>query len=329
MLDVETGCCEKASRVEEAITAVQTFIQRCRIGLEAGWKISPQFAHMWDSRFASYHVWQACRRRELYKENLIDWHELEKATQVELFRFMDEELRRVSLTIAAPGGVDYWPEHRPPAPGLCLLQERDPATMQLLSPPPPPAVTREGLGLLATPERDGRPSWITTVPQQKTAASGGTAAPPTSGGPLSPNLPIWMEAAIKLGTRFVRVAAAGYPPASTPFEPWKTSRPAGTKEESCVECCTECGCRHPAHVDEYYFWLVDGRHFDPSIFKYQRLRRAAECVLRSECSGVHALARTKKVAEPAGMALEADGAARLVPRSQRRVPADSEFPTTE
>ena len=87
--------------------------------------------------------------------------------------------------------------------------------------------------------------------------------PPTSGGPLPPDLPIWMEAAIKLGTRFVRVAAAGHPPASTPFEPWKSSHPAGTKEESCVECCAECGCRHPARVDEYYFWLVDGRHFDP------------------------------------------------------------------
>jgi Tc toxin complex TcA C-terminal TcB-binding domain len=264
LLDVETGLCEKASRIEEAITAVQTFIQRCRIGLEASWKITPQFAHMWESRFTSYHVWQACKRRELYKENLIDWHELEKAKQVESFRFMDEELRRISLTIAAPGGVDYWPEHRPPAPGLCLLQERDPATMQLLSTP------REGLGLLATPERDGRPSWLTTESQQKTAASRNAAAgppipatPPTSGGPLPPNLPIWMESAIKLGTRFVRVAAAGYQPASTPFEPWKSSRPAGSTEESCVECCAECGCRHPAHVDEYYFWLVDGRHFDP------------------------------------------------------------------
>ena len=266
LLDVETGCCEKASRIEEAITAVQTFIQRCRIGLELEtvWNVTPQFAHMWDSRFASYHVWQACKRRELYKENWIDWHELEKATKIESFRFMDEELRRVSLTIAAPGGVDYWPEHRPPAPGLCLLQERDPATMQPLSAP------REGLGLLATPERDGRPSWITTAPRQTAAASRNAAAgptipvtPPTSGGPLPPDLPIWMEAAIKLGTRFVRVAAAGHPPASTPFEPWKSSHPAGTKEESCVECCAECGCRHPARVDEYYFWLVDGRHFDP------------------------------------------------------------------
>jgi len=261
LLDVETGLCEKASRVEEAITAVQTFVQRSRIGLEPGWRITPQFAHMWDSRFASYRVWQACKRRELYKENWIDWHELEKAKKIESFRFMDEELRRVTLTIAAPGGVDYWPEHRPPSPSLCLLQDRDPAAMQLLLAP------REGLGLLATPERDGRPSWTAIGLPQSTAAGQGTVALPPSHCPLPPNLPFWMESAIKLGAKFVRVAAAGYPPASTPFEPWKSSHPtgtaAGTSEECCVECCVECGCRHPAHVDEYYFWLVDGRHFDP------------------------------------------------------------------
>jgi hypothetical protein len=260
LLDVETGLCERASRVEEAITAVQTFIQRCRIGLETTWTISPQFAHMWDSRFANYHVWQACKRRELYKENWIDWHELEKAQKIESFRFMDEELRRVTLTIAAPGGVDYWPDQRPPLhSGLCLLQDRDPATMQLL-----PA-EHEGLALLATPERDGRTSWITTGPPAATAPPNPA---PASGCPLPPNLPVWMECAIKLGTRFYRVAAAGYPPASTPFEPWKSPHPLGeapgTSEECCVDCCSECGCRHPAHVDEYYFWLVDSRHFDPA-----------------------------------------------------------------
>ena len=126
----------------------------------------------------SYHVWQACKRRELYKENWIDWDELEKAKKIEGFGFLDEELKRVTLTIAAPGGVDYWPDHRPPAhPALCLLQHRDPAEMQLLPAP------REGLDLLATPERDARPSWITMVPEplsppgKTRCARAGPAAP--------------------------------------------------------------------------------------------------------------------------------------------------------
>ena len=29
-------------------------------------------------------------------------------------------------------------------------------------------------------------------------------------------------------------------------------------------CCEQCGCSHPALVDEYYFWLIDGRLFRPA-----------------------------------------------------------------
>src|ERR1035438_3470702 len=114
---------------------------------------------MWDCRFANYHVWQACKRRELYKENWIDWHELEKAKKSEAFGFLNEELKRVTLTIAEAGGVDYWPDLKPPIhPSLCLLQQRDRAEMELLPAP------REGLNLLATPERSARPSWISLAP---------------------------------------------------------------------------------------------------------------------------------------------------------------------
>ena len=260
------GRCERASRIEEAISAVQTFIQRSRLGLEPGWIITKAFAHMWDFRFATYHVWQACKRRELYKENWIDWHELDKAKKIEAFGFLDEELKRVTLTIAEPGGVDYWPDHRPPIhPGLCLLQHRDPAEMQILRP-------REGLNLLATPERDARPSWITMVPDQSAAPS----PPRHLAGPVGPGaaarkLPFWMECAIRLGTRFIRVAAAPYPPASTEFEPRHECRDDvlgqaekhEKKDECCVSCCKECGCEHPAHVDEYWFWLIDAKYFDP------------------------------------------------------------------
>ena len=65
----------------------------------------------------------------------------------------------------------------------------------------------------------------------------------------SPALPLWMESAIKLGTRFVRVAAAGTPEAAAGFVPHGT---AGRQA-----CCRECGREHPVLVDEYYFWLVN------------------------------------------------------------------------
>ena len=267
LLDVEVGLCERASRIEEAISAVQAFVQRCRLGLEPGWTITKQFAHLWDCQFASYHVWQACKRRELYKENWIDWHELERAKRIESFGFLDAELRRVTLTIAEPGGVDYWPDQLPPPhDGLCALQRRDPAEMQLLPTP------REGLDLLATPERAARPSWITLVGEATQspppAPAGSLAPPPLAPSPTPGKLPFWLECAIRLGTRFIRLAAAAYPPASTEFKPRPAPGTAGApedgkKEEHCVECCAECGCVHPALMDEYYFWLVNAEYFTP------------------------------------------------------------------
>ena len=185
LLDVRAGLSERASRIEEAISAVQTFIRRARMGLES-WSVSGALAHLWDCRFISYRVWQACRRRELYKENWIDWHELEKASKIEAFGFLDAQLKRATLTISAPGGVDFWPDHLPPShPALCLLQRRDPAEMHLLNAP------REGLDLLATPERTARPSWITTVPEPPAQPLAGVAAPPPAA-PV-PKLPFWME----------------------------------------------------------------------------------------------------------------------------------------
>jgi Tc toxin complex TcA C-terminal TcB-binding domain len=265
LLDVRAGLCETASRIEEAISAVQTFIRRARMGLE-GWHVSGAFAHLWDCRFISYRVWQACKRRELYKENWIDWLELEKTSKIEAFGFLDEQLKRATLTIAVPGGVDYWPDHLPPShPALCLLQHRDPAEMQLLPAP------REGLDLLATPERDARPSWITTVPEPAVPPSPlGVAPVPAAPALPAPKLPFWMECAIRLGTRFVRVAAAKYPPASTEFRPRhkcehdKKPHHDGRKDKECCDmCCEECGCEHPARMDEYYFWLIDAKHFNP------------------------------------------------------------------
>jgi hypothetical protein len=274
LLDVEAGLSECASRIDEAISAVQTFIQRSRLNLEPGWKVSSEFALLWDRRFASYQIWEACKRRELYKENWIEWCEIEKTKKVEAFRFLDEELRRATLTIARPGGVDFWPDERAPwHPSLLFLQERQVSEMQLLEQP------REGLGLLASEERAGRPSWLAMVPQQfaqqpppsETGAprpadgvvSRSTPAAAASGGSGSANvtkLPFWMESAIALGTQFIRVAASGYPPALNALRP----HPAHQEGNGacCVDCCTECGRVHPCCVDEYYFWLVDGERYE-------------------------------------------------------------------
>jgi Tc toxin complex TcA C-terminal TcB-binding domain len=263
LLDVEAGICEKASRIEEAITAVQNFVLRARLGLEPGWTITHEFARMWDREFATFHVWQACKRRHLYKENWIEWGELEKARGVEAFRFLESKLRSSELTVAVPGGLEWWPDERPAAhKSLEVLQKREPSTIKMLTAP------REGLNLIGTPERDARPSWLAAI--ESTSSSGGTGVP-SSPGSASPRtsagssssastpLPFWMEAAIRLGKRFYRIAAAGVPPAAMSFEPHKNRH-----GKECVTCCDECRCSHPALVDEYYFWLIDGFYYDPA-----------------------------------------------------------------
>lgn len=289
LIDVEVGVDQRASRIDEAISSVQSFVRRARLGLEPSFSVTHEWARLWDARFESYGTWLSCKRRELYKENWIHWLELERAERVEAFRFLDAELRSATLTAAVPGSMDYWPGDGPAAhPGLTLLQSGTASTMRLL-PQPAPASTvgpsrDEGLYLLGTPDASGVPSWLAPVPgpsspsmppgqgqgDPKAHAAQGTPAPTHAvASPPAPatapvttgaNLPLWMEAAIRLGTQFIRIAASAFPQAASKFAP----HPARPGEDDCKSCCPECGCDHPRHVDEYYFWLVDGRHFDGS-----------------------------------------------------------------
>ncbi len=283
--DVEVGTCQRASRIEEAITAVQTFIQRARLGLEPGFVVTPAFALLWDRHFATFYTWQICKRHEIYRENFIDLEELQKARKTEAFQFLEHELRRATLTVPIPGGLEYWPGFRPPIyPGLTVLQAREPSEIQFLTPGPLP----EGLDLMGTPESDARPSWLAPIHREGRRTRdgeepsgenrdddvGGRDVPPPTGDATAPprvralsvvadgtrltpddlaKLPLWIQAAIRLGVRFIRVAAARTPPASTNFSPRHVG-PEG--------CCVDCGRVHPALIDEYYFWLQDSRYFD-------------------------------------------------------------------
>jgi hypothetical protein len=268
LIEVETGICEAASRIEEATTAVQNFIRRSRLGLEPSWKVSREFARLWDSRFDTYRVWERCKRRELYRENWIEWDELRKARRSAAFSFLESELRNSTLTLAAPGGLDWWTnddESLEFAP--TLLQRRTPSELHPLS-PAPQSTTREGLGTLGTPEYAALPTWLARVPLPATSSQPTQPAPsnpsspaapqavtlaPATGGTPSQPLPLWMEAAMKMGTRFLRVAAAGIPPAAQRFVPHR--------DEPDSMCCRECDHDHRICMDEYYFWLVNTKFY--------------------------------------------------------------------
>lgn len=250
LTDVDAGICQKASRIEDAIGAFQLFINRARLGLEPSVTLSPAFLRLWDSRFGEFRHWQRCKRRDIYRENWIDRDELQKASRSEAFAFLESELRRNDLTLAAPGGLVAWPQAGMPAHcGLTLLQAREPARIAELTP------RRQGLGLLGIPDHAARPSWLAPASgrQDGSGQDGGGGEGPIltlfhgqDQGGLA-EAPLWFKAAVRLGTRFLRVAAASVPPAQTGFDPKCDPGADG--------CCCACGKDHPAVMDEYYFWL--------------------------------------------------------------------------
>ncbi|HEX7734070.1 MAG TPA: neuraminidase-like domain-containing protein [Ktedonobacteraceae bacterium] len=266
LLDVEAGICEKASRIEDAISAVQIYVQRCRLNLEKGVTLSPEFVRLWERRFATFRVWEASKRREIYRENWIDWEAMQQAQNTETFRFLAAELQQTVLSAPAAGGLEYWPDQPLPAhPEVTLLQRHEPSHLRQL----PQSSNPDGFALRGAPERAAHLSWLAALQNNATTEEGGTGVIESAGSravltrnngtqpdSMSP-LPLWIQTAIQLGVDFVRVAAAGEPPASLSFTPHQQADKAGY--------CATCGKVHGITIDEYYFWLLDSRYYrEPS-----------------------------------------------------------------
>lgn len=307
LVDVDSGMGEKATRIDNAITAVQGFVERALMRLEPGVNLREEFREVWECRFKTFRIWQACKRRELYPENTIECDELENARGHEAFRLLEAELRAAALSVPLPAGIQSWANQRPPAQdGLEVLQDQQASTLHVpIAPvvtPPDAAVPVENFGLLGRPDYAGRPSWLSPLQPTPQPTTGGTDPRPSpSGGPVghpSPTgepvrkpsrsrssagkpvvkekivtpapakdgtWPYWIEAAVKLGVRFLRIAAAGEPAGACVFEP---------RESDGVGCC-ECGEIHPPRVDEYYFWLARSAYYDPPADQVADLTNAA------------------------------------------------------
>jgi hypothetical protein len=276
--DVDTGTCAVRSRVEDAVASVQTLMQLALLGRVPELPVSPGLAVLWDSGFGTLAQWRCRMQRLLYHENWVDDEEFAKAQHIEAFEFLQAELARAGLSVATPGGLEWWPAGpTPPHPELPWLQHREASRIRMLLPGPLP----EGLDLFGTTEADAQPSWL--APLVMTAANGNAgnnkggegnggrddggdgnvgngdvvrhiAADNTNGRASTDRLPLWIQTAVGLGTQFVRVAAAGIPPASAELSVCAT--------EPLDACCSACGEHHEPLVDEYYFWLQDTATFD-------------------------------------------------------------------
>ena len=114
LLDVDAGLCERASRIDDAVTAVQAFVERALLRPRARLDLGAAFRAVWEGRFKTFRTWQACKRRELYPENTIECDELERARRDEAFRLLEEKLRQAALSVPVPAGIQYWADRRPP-----------------------------------------------------------------------------------------------------------------------------------------------------------------------------------------------------------------------
>src|SRR5213078_4834477 len=111
-----------------------------------------EFSRHWDCRFLSFETWLAFKRRQVYSENWIQWDEMEKLKNFESYEFLTQRLQSGDATLLEPGHPLWWASIQFPN-SVKLIQAREHAALTLQH-----DSLNEGLSLIGTPERDGRPS---------------------------------------------------------------------------------------------------------------------------------------------------------------------------
>ncbi|MEG3838649.1 neuraminidase-like domain-containing protein [Microcoleus sp. herbarium14] len=95
LIDVEMCACMQTSRIKQAISSVQLFVQRCLLNLEPGVKPSAIDGDRWQW-MKNYRVWEANRKVFLYPEN---WIEPElRDDKSPFFKEIESELLQTDVT---------------------------------------------------------------------------------------------------------------------------------------------------------------------------------------------------------------------------------------
>lgn len=97
LIDVQMGSCLKTSRLKQAISTVQLFIQRCTLGLEKAQGISSGEINLdrW-SWMQKYRLWEATRKVYLYPENWLD--PTLRDDKSEAFRALEDSILQTDLS---------------------------------------------------------------------------------------------------------------------------------------------------------------------------------------------------------------------------------------
>jgi Tc toxin complex TcA C-terminal TcB-binding domain/Neuraminidase-like domain len=94
LIDVEMSACQTTTRILQAISALQLFVQRCLMRLEAGVALTSADASEW-AWMKNYRVWEANRKLFLYPEN---WIEPElRDNKTPFFQELEQELLQKDL----------------------------------------------------------------------------------------------------------------------------------------------------------------------------------------------------------------------------------------
>lgn len=96
LIDVEMSSCMLTSRIKQAISSVQLFVQRCLMNLEPEVTLTSENAKQWEW-MKNYRVWEANRKVFLYPEN---WIEPElRDDKSPFFKDMENELLQNEVTV--------------------------------------------------------------------------------------------------------------------------------------------------------------------------------------------------------------------------------------
>lgn len=128
LIDPQMSACQLTSRIKQAISAVQLFVQRCRMGLERDF-LQVKEEQGWSEWewMQSYRVWEANRKVFLYPENWIE--PSLRDNKSELFQQFEEELLQRAIT----------PENVENALQSYLVRLNEIASLEMMS------MAREGL----------------------------------------------------------------------------------------------------------------------------------------------------------------------------------------
>lgn len=98
LIDVQMGYQLKTSRMKQAISSIQYFVQRCIYGLEAGRGVAPGdvTAEKWEW-ISKHNIWEMNRRVQLYPENWLD--PLLRDDKTDLFRAFEATIMQTDLSV--------------------------------------------------------------------------------------------------------------------------------------------------------------------------------------------------------------------------------------